>query len=209
MAAVPTVRDTVLEKRGPMVMRRALSILALLAIPALTACASDVAAEPPPPPPCDQLCKDGIALRGMREIMKLVFNLTLQGKPVGAHDYTVPCPLGGAARVFGTATSNAVQGSTEVDLTYVIDGCTLLERDDDVKENYRLTVTGTLVQKGTLAVQPTSTTALGIKSDSVTVAGTIYDPPEPYEATACKAQLAQIGSKLTGLWCGRETTVDL
>jgi len=175
----------------------------------VTGCGGDVGPAPPPPPPCDQLCKDGIALRGMREGMKLIFNLTLQGKPVGAHDYTVPCPLGGSARIFGTASSNAVQGATELDLTYVVDNCTLLERDDDVEENYRLTLTGTIRQVGILAVQPGSTTALGLQSDDMSFVGTVYDPPDPYEERACRVQLAQTGNKLTGTMCTRDTTVDL
>jgi len=189
-------------------MRTALALLVLAAV-ALAGCASDAAAAPPPPPPCDQLCKDGIMLRGLREQMKLVFNLTLQGKPVGAHDVTVPCPLGGRARIFGTASSNPIQGATDVDLTYEIEGCTLLEREDDVEENYQLTVTGTITQKGTLAVQPTSSTALAITSESVTVTGTIYDPPEPYEVRGCKILLAQNGNLLTGFLCERQASVDL
>ena len=31
-----------------------------------------------------------IALRAIRESMKVAFNLTLQGKPVGPHDVTAP-----------------------------------------------------------------------------------------------------------------------
>ena len=48
----------------------------------LCACASDIEAEPAPP--CDQLCQDSNALRAVREGMKLIYNLTLQGKPVGS-----------------------------------------------------------------------------------------------------------------------------
>lgn len=132
---------------------------------------------PAPPPPCDQLCLDGIAVRGVRETMKQIFNFTFQGKEVGTHDYTIPCPLGGKARIFGSATSNAVQGATEVDLTYELQGCVLLSRDKDAVQNYDLATTGTIHQKGIIAVQPSATTALGIQCDSVTVTGTVYDPP--------------------------------
>src|SRR5689334_14405646 len=95
--------------------------LALLLL-TLTACGSKVS-DPPPPPPCDEECKDEIALRALRETTKLAFNLTLQGKPVGEHDRSTPCPLGGTARVAGVATSNAVQGATEVKLVYVLAAC--------------------------------------------------------------------------------------
>jgi hypothetical protein len=141
--------------------------------------------------------------------MKLVFNLTLQGKPVGAHDYLVPCPLGGQARIFGTAMSNATQGSTDVKLTYVLDGCTVLERDDEANENYRMVVSGTVQQEGVIAVQPSATTALSIKSDDVSLVGTVYDPPVPYEERGCAVVLSQDGSRLTGTLCGRDTTTDL
>lgn len=183
--------------------------LVMAAIAAIAGCGSDVGPAPEPEPPCELVCQDRTAMRTMREAMKLVFNLTLQGKPVGSHDFTVPCPLGGQARIFGEATSNADQGSTNVKLTYVLDGCTLLERDDEPEENYRMVVTGTVRQEGILAVQPTVTTALSIKSDALTLSGTIYDPPIPYEARACPVVLSQTGSKLSGTLCGRETTTDL
>lgn len=175
----------------------------------LTACATSTTPDPPAPPPCDQLCRDQTALRTLRESMKLVFNLTLQGKPVGAHDYTVPCPLGGQARIFGTATSNATQGSTEVKLTYVLDGCTVLERDNEPKENYRMVVSGTVEQEGIIAVQPSATTALSMKSNDVSLVGTVYDPPVPYEERACATLLSQTGSRLSGVLCGRDLSTDL
>ncbi|MBX3189488.1 MAG: hypothetical protein KF819_20860 [Labilithrix sp.] len=175
----------------------------------LLACGSDAGPAPPPPPPCEQLCLDGIALRGLREGMKLIFNLTFQGKDVGTHDFTVPCPLGGTARISGEATSNAIQGTTEVKLEYVFDGCTQLERDDDADENYQLTVTGTVSQVGTIAVQPSSSTALGLRSDKVTITGTVYDPPRPYEVVDCPVVLSQNGNNLAGLLCGRQVGVNL
>lgn len=190
-------------------MWRTPTIALLLAGTSLLACGSDQGPAPPPPPPCEQLCLDGIALRGLREGMKLIFNLTFQGKAVGTHDFTVPCPLGGTARIFGEATSNAVQGATEVKLTYVFQGCTQLERDDDADENYQLSVTGTVTQVGTLAVQPSSSTALGMGSDNITITGTVFDPPRPYDVNQCRVMLGQNGNKLTGLLCDRQVTVDL
>lgn len=173
------------------------------------ACGAETGPEPDAPPPCDDKCRDAIAMRGMRETMKLVFNLTFQGKPVGMHDFSFPCPLGGKARIFGTATSNAIQGSTEVDLTYELEGCKLMQRDTDVAENYDLTVTGTVRQVGTLAVQPTATTALGITSEAMKVEGSVYDPPVPFVEPACAVRFVQNGSRLTGTLCGRLVTVDL
>jgi hypothetical protein len=174
---------------------------------ALVACQES--ANAPVPPPCDDKCKDEIAVRAIRETMKLGFNLTLQGKPVGQHDIATPCPQGGRARLFGMVTSNAEQGATNVDLTYELAECQYLETDDEPKENYRMTVTGTLRQKGVLAVQPTSTNAILIDSDSVTIKGTVNDPPLPYEVTACPLKLGQNGNKLSGTLCDRVVSVDL
>lgn len=183
------------------------SLFALVLVALGSACGDGP--KPPPPPPCDQQCKDGIALRALRETTKLVFNITLQGKPVGTYDVTTPCIRGGTARVSGTATSNAVQGATEVKLTYVFDRCAYLQKDDDPKQSYSMTISGTLEQQGTLAVQPTSTTALLMKSAAITLAGSIYDPAEPYEAKDCPLDLFQNGNRIAGTMCGREVGFDL
>jgi hypothetical protein len=163
---------------------------------------------PPAPPPCDQKCKDGIALRAMRETLKLVFNLTLQGKPVGTYELDTPCPQGGKAHISGTATSNAIQGATEVKLTYVLDRCNYLNKNEEPKENYSITVSGSVEQQGTIAVQPSATTALLMKSASITFTGSIYDPPEPYEANACPLDVFQSGNRVAGTMCGREVAFD-
>ena len=174
----------------------------LLLVTGVLACTSGP--TPDPPPPCDQLCLDGTAMLGMRLTLKQIYNQTLQGRPVGPQDAKYTCPLGGSARVFGAATSNVVQGATEVTLTYELDECVLLDRDADPKGNYRLATSGKITQTGTLAVQPTATTALGMKSDAITITGTVYDPPVPYEQRACPLVTNQDGSKLTGTLCGRD-----
>jgi len=163
----------------------------------------------PPPPPCDEVCQDSIAVRGVRQMLKLVFNLTLQGKPVGEHDATISCPLGGSAHIYGTATSNPVQGATEVSLTYVFDQCAHLEQDEEARQNYALTLTGTFTQQGTLAVQPSATTALLMKGTSVTVSGTVHAPAIDYRAEGCAADLAQNGNRVSGVFCTRPVGVDL
>lgn len=161
--------------------------------------------DPPRPesPPCDQACQDGVALRATRETLKLAYNLLLQGKPVGEVDVSSPCIRGGSVRIVGRASSNAVQGATEVDLTYTLDRCTVLERDEEAPENYELEVTATITQKGVLAVQPTATTALLLKSDALTLTGTVYSPPLPYEAKDCPMDVAQNGDAVGGTLCGR------
>ena len=172
-------------------------------------CGTSAGNSPPPVPPCDQACQDGIAVRSLREGMKLLYNLELQGKPVGPQDAMVPCPLGGTAHVFGTATSNAVQGATEVQLTYTLDHCRYSQTDTDPVQNYSVTIHGTVQQSGTIAVQPSATTALVITSDVLDVMGTVHEPALDYTATACKLALGQTGSKLSGELCGRKVGVTL
>lgn len=160
-------------------------------------------------PPCDQRCKDDTAARSLRETVKLVFNMTLQGKRVGTYDLTAPCPGGGSARVVGTATANALVGANQVKLSYTLDACTYELRDSDPKHNYRMTLTGTISQEGVIAVQPTATTALVMKSDAMTFSGTIYEPEIPYDERDCVVSFGQQGGQLFGKICGRDTTISL
>ncbi|RYE91374.1 MAG: hypothetical protein EOO75_08860 [Myxococcales bacterium] len=165
----------------------------------------------PPPPPteaCDQRCADGVALRAMRETLKLAFNLALQGKPVGPQDATGACPEGGTFRVVGEATSNALQGTTTVKLTYTFEGCVYRQIDDEVDENYRMSVTGTLTQEGTIAVQPSATTALLIRSDDLTLDGEVYVPAQDYRIEQCPTVLSQTGNAIAGTVCGRAAGFD-
>ena len=181
-----------------------------LTVAALLACTAGCGAdEAEPSPPCERECQDGVAIRSFREILKLVYNITLQGNPIGDQDETTPCPGGGSAHVFGYATSNAVFGATELDLTYELFDCKYLQRDDEPDENYNMTLTGTATQVGTLAVQPTATTGLVMQSDSMTFSGTIYDPPIPFAEAACVIELGQSGSNVSGTICGREAGADL
>lgn len=170
---------------------------------------SGLGRDPAPAPACDSQCQDGVALRSLREAMKLIYNLKLQGMPVGEQDAMSPCPQGGSARVYGTATSNELQGATEVELTYSFVNCRYLQVDNTPEENYQVTVAGSIAQSGTLAVQPSATTALLMRSDSVSVVGTVYDPALHYQATGCELELAQSGNELSGTLCGRAVGVDL
>lgn len=179
--------------------------LAAVAYPLLLACQN----EPEPSPPCRDECMDGIALRSLRETMKLAYNLTLQGNDVGEQDETTDCPLGGSARVFGTATSEPVHGATEVDLTYELRSCAYIERDEEPEESYEMTIDGVITQTGIMAVQPTATTALLMQSDAVTLDGNVYDPPREFHEADCVVDLAQNGNDLSGVFCGREAGVDL
>jgi len=161
------------------------------------------------PPPCDQACLDETAVRGVREMMKLVYNLTLQGKPVGEQNAAVKCPKGGTAYIYGTATSNADQGTTDVKLTYEAEGCGYEQRDDDVDESYDLVLDGKIVQEGVLAVQPSSSTALVMKGEGVSVKGKVRLPGVDYAAEGCTLEMTQNGNKLTANLCGRTVGVDL
>src|SRR5262249_1787750 len=103
-------RGILMYERGTLV-RRTIACITLAALLVGYGCGRS-AGNKPAAPPCDQKCADGNAIRAYREMLKLMYNVTLQGKPVGPQDQTAPCPLGGTARVFGNATSNALQGAT-------------------------------------------------------------------------------------------------
>ncbi len=193
-----------MERRSTSRRRR----LALVALP-LTLFLFACQAEVPEPPPCHEECTDGIALRSLRETMKLVYNLTLQGNPVGEQDETTECPLGGSARIFGTATSDPVHGATEVELTYELRQCAYIERDEEPEESYEMTIDGTITQSGTMAVQPSATTALLMTGESISLDGNVYDPPRDFHEEDCAVDVAQNGNDLSGMFCGREAGVDL
>lgn len=187
-------------------MSRMLSLALVLFV--LAACGS-TGASPPPPPPCDAKCQDNTALRALRQVIKLAYNITLQGKAVGDHDETAPCPLGGSVHVVGNATSNPVQGSTFVKLTYTFTQCSYLQKDTNPEQNYKVTIDGTITENGTLAVQPSSTSALEMKSDAMSIKGTVYEPPSDYAADKCPVVLGQDGARVSGTLCGRDVSVLL
>lgn len=183
-------------------MRAPLLALALL----LFGCGKDGSNEPTT---CDAECLDRIAVRSVRETLKLIFNLTLQSKPVGAQDETTRCPQGGTARVFGEATSVAEQGATDVELTYDLVNCAYLQKDDEPDESYDVVISGRLSQSGVIAVQPTSTTALSFEGADVSVSGTLFDPAYDYAEDACSLTLSQNGNRLAGRFCERSVAFDL
>jgi hypothetical protein len=188
-----------------MAITRSTLLACCLAGVLITGCADG---PTPDAKPCDERCVDGIALRAVRETLKLVYNLKLQGKPVGVHDETTACPQGGTARVFGEASSNAVQGATEVRLTYEFEACKYLQVDAEPEENYRLTLAGSITQEGTIAVQPSATTALLMRSDAIVLSGTVNDPPIPLEEPSCAIEITQNGSSISGTFCGREAAFE-
>jgi hypothetical protein len=158
---------------------------------------------------CDARCLDETAVRSIRETVKLVYNLTLQANPAGAQDELTRCPRGGQAHVFGQASSVAEQGATKVDLTYELDDCGYLQRDDEPNESYDVILNGTVTQAGIIAVQPTSTTALLFDSDALSLTGKLFDPAYDYAADSCRLALAQNGARLAGKFCERSVGLDL
>jgi hypothetical protein len=192
-------------------MRILVKHVATLAIVAAVACGGGGGGSAATPP-CDTSCKDGVAVRSLRDAIKVVYNVTLSGQPVGSGlDKTLPmgCPLGGTARVFGDASSNADQGTTNVNLTYVFTACKYSETDTDPTQTFQMTLDGTVTESGVIAVQPSSTTALTFHSDSMTLSGTVYYPTLPYEEKACAVQLGQDGNQLSGTLCTRDAGTTL
>lgn len=184
-----------------------LSVVSLVVAP--SGCGGSESEADAGPPPCDLACRDRTAMRAIRETMKLAYNRTLQGKPVGAHDVAYSCAGSGYAYIYGTATSNAEQGTTEVDLTYEFHQCINENIDDDADETYLVILDGKVTQKGVLAVLPSTPSAVVMRSDGLTVAGQLYNPRVPYFADACRIQMDQNGNHLTARICGRGLGLDL
>jgi len=162
-------------------------------------------------PACDAACRDGVALLGLRLLIKQVYNTQLQTKPVGPQDSgTTTCPFHiGSAMVSGTASSNADQGTTTVNLTYVFTNCLYSQIDSDPTQTFNLTLDGTITEVGTIAVQPSSTTALEFTSSSFSLDGSVYGPPINYAQKGCSVKLAQNGNNLSGILCGRDAGTTL
>lgn len=166
-------------------------------------------------PACDAACQDGVALLALRLAIKEVFNSELQTKPVGPQDASM-CQVqigsmcvGGVASVSGTATSNADQGTTTVNLTYVFKNYLYSQIDPDPTQTFNLTLDGTITEVGTIAVQPSSTTALEFTSSAFSLDGSVYGPSIPYVQKGCVLQLGQDGNNLSGTLCGRDAGTTL
>jgi hypothetical protein len=169
--------------------------------------------SPPTSPPCEQDCKDGVALRALRETMKYAYNAIVQNRPIGPQDGSIEFALGGTVRVFGFVTSDPLQGVTKVEpLTYVFTNAKYLRKDEAPEQNYDITIDGTLEQRGVIAVQPSSTTALTIEtlnedggsegSTRVSIFGEVYDPPLSYDESGCTVVVTQSGNNVSGHFCG-------
>jgi hypothetical protein len=165
--------------------------------------------RPAPAPPCDQACQDGVALLGLRSAMKFAYNYKIATQPVGAQDAMTPCysddgTQGGTVHIVGDAEVNAVQGASIVTLSYDFESCLFsAPPDPTADQNFNLMFTGSVTESGTLSVQPTSTTALDLESSSVSVSGTVYDPPVPYSVSDCALSVLQNGNEVSGAFCGR------
>jgi hypothetical protein len=180
-------------------------VASMLGIACLVACGGSGGGSSTTPA-CDAACQDGVALVALRGAIQTVFNIKLEGQPVGPQNASLMCPTGvGMASVSGTASSNANQGTTTVNLTYVFTGCVYPHTDTDPTQTFNLTLDGTVTEVGTLAVQPSTTTALEFTSASFSFDGTVHDgPPLPYMQKGCALHLGQNGNNLSGTLCGRD-----
>ncbi len=186
--------------------RARLMLFALVCCLGSSACGAG--SHPAAAAPCDEACQDNVAVRGVRTVLKYAFNFTVQGRPVGAQDAKTDClPFNGtqgSAHVVGDATSNAVQGASFIDLSFDFQTCNYsAPPDPEAAQNFTVTLAGVISERGTLAVQPSSTTALLLHSDALDITGTVYDPPLDYAATGCVLDLNQNGNDVAGTLCGR------
>jgi hypothetical protein len=160
-----------------------------------------------------------VALLGLRTAMKLAYNFEVSTKHVGPQDGTAPCvsfdgSQAGTVHVFGDAEVDPIQGASIVSLTYDFKNCLYsAPPDPSADQNFSLTMNGKVTEVGTLSVQPTATTALIIgtvvddstmlPTESLSISGTVYDPPLDYTASGCALSVIQNGNSVSGALCGR------
>jgi hypothetical protein len=184
---------------------RVLSFFAFAGSAALLSSGCAGGNAPDAPPPCDQVCKDGVAMRSLREAMRFAYNLTLQGKPVGMQDQKGPCPPPGMGtfRIVGDGQVNAMLGLTTVDLTYTFTDCRLaLPKSTTPERNYTMMLNGAVTEKGIVAMGGPTTT-LVMSSTAFSFSGTVYDPPSDYHEMGCALDARQDGNTVSGAICGR------
>jgi|SRR5579859_1983647 len=158
---------------------------------------------PAAPAACDQACQDGIALRSLRVGMRLAFNFAVAAKPVGMQDAMVPCIPSGQVHIVGDAESNAMLGTSQVNLTYTFTDCQNPSPKSTTPErNYNLKLNGMVTEVGVLAMGG-PTTSLIIMGTGLGFSGTVYDPPTNYEDMDCALAANQDGNNVTGTLCGR------
>jgi hypothetical protein len=164
--------------------------------------------RPAPPPTCDAPCEDGVAIRAIRVGMRLAYNFAVATQPVGKQDVMVPCIPSGNVHITGTAESNAMLGTSQVDLTYTFTDC----KNPSVKSttperNYDVVMNGVVNERGSLAMGG-PTTSLVFMGTGVRVSGTVYDPPQPYPSmdgqADCELLANQDGNTVNGTFCGRK-----
>jgi hypothetical protein len=64
---------------------------------------------------------------------------------------------------------------------------------------------GTATESGTIAVQPSATTSLAIKSEAMSFAGYVNDPPIDYAEPDCMVDVRQDGNAVSGFFCDGRT----
>lgn len=202
-------------------MKHLVKYASTLAIAVTLACGGGGGGDDAGPPPCDQSCKDGVAILALRDAIKVVYNVTLQGQPDGPQNQMTACPLGGSATVSGTAQSNA-GGTTIVALTYVFKACEYSETDTDPTHTFQLTLEGTVNETGSISAQASSTTSLTFvspameqdagaasQSGAMSFSGTVYSPTSKYTEKDCALQLGQDGNEISGKICDRDAGTSL
>jgi len=163
---------------------------------------------PAPPPPCDIQCQDGVAIRALRVGMRLAYNFAIASKPVGKQDATAPCIPSGSVHIVGTAESNAMLGTSQIDLTYTFTNCKNPSIKSTTPErNYNVTMNGVVNEKGTLAMGG-PTTSLVFIGTGLGIVGPVYDPPVDYPPPEhpqldCELFANQDGNNVNGTLCGR------
>lgn len=145
---------------------------------------------------CTGACVDlqvGIALVSL---CNTLYNTNLAGKPVGRHDVSASCPLGGQAHMTGNVGKSSSDAITTVNLTYAMTGCRVRSNSIDVAFDGTVTLAGSF-DATSYQSENASSKALSYSGSfaGAAVAGTACDAHVNDDTTA--------SPRYSGSLCGR------
>jgi hypothetical protein len=106
--------------------------------------------------------------------------------------------------IVGEVESNAMLGTSQVNLTYTFTDCQNPSPKSTTPErNYNLTMNGAVSENGMLAMGG-PTTSLVLMGTGIGFSGTVYDPAVDYSQKDCELSGNQDGNNVTGTLCGRK-----
>ena len=151
-----------------------------------------------------QFVRDQVTTEGILAAADALFEEHIAGRPLGSHDLTVTCPLGGSVRITGTTASDRIL------LTYDLSDCRLEPSSVDASSSVDITLTGELTQDvvpGATASEGTAT----LTATNLSMRGSAtYGSEEGDIDEQCDVAMSLLASEASlagvGELCGRPVT---